>query len=206
MVRFFVGLDLGQTNDYTAVVVVEKRSPPVERFLISQQPKFPTAVSYQVRHIERLPLDTTYPAQVAAVAKLLRTSPLPGQSLLIVDHTGVGRPVVDMVRAAPMPCEVHAVSIHGGNDTTRDGSDWRVPKRDLLSCAQIALQSGTLKIVTQFPDAPTLQHELLNYQVTIDETTAHDSYNARQGQYDDLVLALCLAVWAAEHIRPVDLW
>src|SRR5215213_4734580 len=100
MTRFFVGLDLGQTSDYTAVCVAEKRSPPVERFLISGQPKRPIAVSYQVRHLMRLPLDTTYPAQVAAVATLLRTPPLPGQSLLVVDQTGVGRPVVDLLRAA----------------------------------------------------------------------------------------------------------
>lgn len=206
MVRFFVGLDLGQTNDYTALCVVEKLGTPVERFPISGQPKYPVFSSYQARHLVRLPLDTSYPAQVAAVATLLRTQPLPAQSLLIVDHTGVGRPVVDMVRAAPMPCEVHAVSIHGGNETTRDGSNWHVPKRDLIACVQIALQSETLTIAAQLPEAKTLVQELLAYRVTIDEKTAHDSYDARQGQHDDLVLALALAVWAGEHIRPVELW
>src|SRR5262245_4220170 len=145
MTRFFVGLDLGQTADYTAVCVMEKISAPVERFLISGQPKHPAVVSYQVRHLMRFPLDTTYPVQVAKVAELLRTPPLPGQSLLIVDQTGVGRPVVDLVRAAKMPCEVHAVTIHGGGETTREGANWKVPKRDLISNAQVALQSGTLK-------------------------------------------------------------
>jgi hypothetical protein len=206
MARFFVGLDLGQTSDYTALCVVEKLSPPVERFLISGQPKYPVSVSYHVRHLVRLPLNTTYPAQVAAVADLLRTPPLPGQSVLMVDQTGVGRPVVDIVRAAKMPCTVHAVTIHGGEDTTRDGLHWRVPKRDLISNAQIALQDGTLKIAARLPEAPILQQELLAYRVTIDEKTAHDSYNARQGQHDDLVLSLALALWAGEQIRPIYAW
>ena len=34
----------------------------------------------------------------------------------------------------------------------------------------------------------------------IDPITAHDSYGAwREGQHDDLVLAVALAVWFAEH-------
>lgn len=47
--RYFVGLDLGQAQDYTALVVVE------------QQDTSPTA-SYQARHLERFALGTAYPA------------------------------------------------------------------------------------------------------------------------------------------------
>jgi hypothetical protein len=40
----------------------------------------------------------------------------------------------------------------------------------------------------------------LNFRVKIDPLTAHDSYGAwREGQHDDLVLAVALAVWFAEH-------
>jgi hypothetical protein len=37
--------------------------------------------------------------------------------------------------------------------------------------------------------------ELRDYRVEISEATGHDSYNARSGRHDDLVLATALAVW-----------
>lgn len=209
MTRFFCGLDLGQTTDYTALCIVEKivEQAPLSglHFTVPQRTE-PLSLSYHVRYLTRLPINTPYPAQAEAVHKLLRTPPLPGQSILTVDQTGVGRPVVDMVRAAKIGCDVHAVSIHGGKDVSRDGADWHVPKRDLIACVQIALQTGQLKIAAQLPEAKTLVQEMLNYRVEIDEKTAHDSYNARVGQHDDLVLALCLAVWSVDHIKGVDVW
>jgi len=43
-------------------------------------------------------------------------------------------------------------------------------------------------------------NELLNYRVKIDPTTTHDSYNAREGAHDDVLLATCLALWLGETI------
>ena len=47
--------------------------------------------------------------------------------------------------------------------------------------------------------AATLVQELLNFRVTIDPRTAHDSYAAwREGMHDDLVLAVAMACWWGE--------
>lgn len=67
------------------------------------------------------------------------------------------------------------------------------------------IRRSRLTIAGTMPDTAVLISELQNFHVKIDLQTAHDSYNARQGQHDDLVLALCLAVWAGEQIRPIDL-
>jgi hypothetical protein len=41
---------------------------------------------------------------------------------------------------------------------------------------------------------------LLHFRAKIDSLTAHSSYGAwKEGQHDDLVLAVALAVWFAEH-------
>jgi hypothetical protein len=72
---------------------------------------------------------------------------------------------------------------------------WHVPKRDLIASAQIALQSRRLVIAEGLPDTATLVKELQDYRVEISEKTGHDSYNARSGAHDDLVLAVALAVW-----------
>ena len=49
---------------------------------------------FQVGHLERVPLGTPYPGIVAHVGRLL--AKLPGNPELVIDFTGVGRPVFDM--------------------------------------------------------------------------------------------------------------
>ena len=90
---FYVGLDLGQRQDHSAVAVVEKRVPRLA-FLP------PEGRELLVRKVERLPLGTPYPGVVARVRELLCGEALAGQCALVVDATGVGAPVVEMLRSA----------------------------------------------------------------------------------------------------------
>lgn len=216
---FYVGLDLGQSNDYTAVAVVERiTGKAVEtgksRTLTDLEradlewafgdivpvPDAPAAPpQYHLRHLERVPLGTSYPEVVARVQQLTRIPSL-GEIFLAVDATGVGAPVVDMLLRASLRCPVFPVHIHGGDTVIREGIHFRVPKRDLIASTQVLLQTGRLKVTADLPEATTLLNELLNYRVKIDPTTAHDSYNAREGAHDDVLLATALALWLAETI------
>ncbi len=215
---YYVGVDLGQTNDSTAIAVVEE---PVYLHRINGWLPFepgwhaPDALQPEVlatvwqtmlrhgrphgpilraRHLERLPLGTNYVDVVERVTRLLATPPLADRpTCLVVDITGVGRGVYDLMRRSGL--DAIGISIHGGSELSVTGEGWSTPKRDLISATQVRLQSGTLQVAASLPETATLIHELVNYRVKIDERTAHDSYNARSGQHDDLVLALCLAVW-----------
>ena len=65
---------------------------------------------------------------------------------------------------------------------------------------QVLLQTGRLKIAAGLAEAPALTGELLGFQVKI-TAAAHDVYGAwREGQHDDLVLALALPLWYAERV------
>jgi hypothetical protein len=186
---FTVGVDLGQAQDYTAVVVVEHQSAWVGG--LPERKHFPEL--YMARHVERLPLKTTYPAVVDAIKRLMADGQLKA-ARLVVDATGVGAPVVDLLRKAGL--NPAAVMITAGGKETRDGLTYHVPKRDLVGQVQVLLQSGKLKIADGLPLGPKLVQELLAFKVTIDPKTAHDSYAAwREGDHDDLVLALALACW-----------
>jgi hypothetical protein len=55
------------------------------------------------------------------------------------------RPVVDMLGAARLGCDIAAVMIRGGNAAS-EGNMWSVPKRDLLAAAQVMLERGELKL------------------------------------------------------------
>jgi hypothetical protein len=68
---------------------------------------------------------------------------------------------------------------------------------ELVGCTQVALQTGRLKIASELPEVSILTTELQNFQVQISQS-GFDSYNARSGQHDDLVLALAMALWLAQ--------
>jgi len=183
MVKFFVGLDLGQVSDYTALTILERL--PDKKGSI-----------YHIRRLERT-RGASYPDIVQKVLAIMRSPSMAGNASLIVDQTGVGAPVVDLLKKAGL--KPIAVSIHGGDNTSHDGDSWRTPKRDLVGVLQVLLQTGRLKVAQKLKLGPTLQTEMLNFRQKIDPTTAHDSYSSwRESDHDDLVLSAALACWWGE--------
>lgn len=178
---YTLGLDLGQSSDYSALVVTE------------QQPTTPS--SYHVRHLQRFPLQTPYPEIVSQVTELLLRPPLTRDTPLVVDRTGVGAPVCDLFAGLP---GLVPVVITGGEVTHFGDGSWKVPKRSLVSVTQVLLQTGRLKFAEGLPEVQTLVNELLAFEVKVSEA-GHDSYGSwREGAHDDLVLGLSLCAWYAE--------
>jgi hypothetical protein len=184
---FVMGLDLGQASDYTALTIIEEQPGGGEPVL-------------HIRHLHRFALATPYPRIAEYVAGLLQREPLFGNADLAVDATGVGRPVIDLLRR--YGCNPIPITITGGDSVTHDERGYHVPKRDLVSVLQVLLQQGRLKSA-KLPGAEVLQAELSNFRVTVNATTGHDSYGAgpagswRDGEHDDLVLSCALACWYA---------
>jgi hypothetical protein len=205
---FLVGLDLGQSHDPTAVAVL-RREPVLD---VHGAPTLdgqrrPVAV-YSVVHLERYRLGMSYPDMVEKVGELVRRPAMqaPGKPRLAIDASGVGRPVVDAFLGARLAAEVVPITITGGTGATRDTWNrtgvacWRVAKLDLIASARMALDARRLKIAPALGLAATLTKELSTYQVKI-TPSANETFNAREGAYDDLVLATCLAVWVGECAR-----
>lgn len=249
--HYIVGCDLGQSQDYTAIAVVERvrigeppgmrpavtygangtwmvsdgggavagnsrsytsgdpalrgivrpvvSAPPPQRMVpgVDTRP-----VEYHVRHLERPPLGTKYPAIVRRVGTLLATPPLSRVTPLVVDRTGVGAAVADMFAGAGVT--PHAVTITGGDETITDGSyHTKVPKRELVGTLVAVFQTDRLKIAAGLAEGATLVNELVNFKVKVNLATGHDSYEAwRESVHDDLVLAVALAVWHGERGLP----
>jgi hypothetical protein len=193
--EYFVGVDLGQAQDYTALAAVERKDYKYDFSGPREQ--------LHVRHLQRFALGISYPSIVERVKDMLSRPPLRGRAALVVDATGVGRPVVDLFRKEGL--QPIAVTITGGSGVNVVlGGGYRVPKRDLVTNLQVQLQAGRLKIAGQLPEAKILVEELLAFKVKIDPRTAHDSYEAwREGVHDDLVLAVALASWYAEKYKKM---
>jgi hypothetical protein len=186
--RYYLGLDLGQAKDFTALVILEKHGADKH------------TAQYRARHLQRYELGTSYPAIVADVAKLLRQGVFQNKHpTLAIDGTGVGAPVVDLFKKERLPATLRPIIITGGDQVTREAGVTRVPKRDLVGVVQVMLQTARLKIAAELPEAATLTRELQDFQVKITDA-ANDTYGAwREGTHDDLVLALALALWTGQN-------
>lgn len=210
--RVIVGVDVGQKVDPTAIVVCEQveRVSDTGRLTLPQRAGMYDARDIQrvgvrtetihtARHLQRLPLGMPYPevaAQVAAVVEGLVRRGIT-RPRIMVDATGVGGPVVDILRerlGRHARDLIAATFTHGGRYSQDDSARLAtVGKAYLVSRLQALLQTSRLKL-PQTAEAEQLARELQNYEIRIDDD-ANDRYGAfRTGTHDDLVTALGLCV------------
>jgi hypothetical protein len=206
---FYIGLDLGQSHDYTAIAIVERAV--LRKEFDSTVWSFRKEVQLHLRHLERMPLGTPYPDVVRRVVDLTRCPQLSAPVHLAVDNTGVGIAVVDMLRAAHPRAVLLPVTITAGDTENSCHGVYRVPKRDLIVGLQVLLQQGGLRIAANLKDVPTLLKELMAMQVKITAAGNEQLAAWREGDHDDLVFAVALATWAVAKAYPkrkghVDEW
>ncbi len=163
---YYAGLDLAQTDDYTAVVVLDAAQPRARAVLVERFRGLPytQAVDRVVDHL-------------APFRDLL----------LLVDSTGVGRAVVDILRLKAPWLRLVPVHLHGGEQIRRAPDGLHIPKRTLAQPLRALLAAGRLEI----PPGP-LADELRHFHIKLDARTGHDRYEASTG-HDDLVVAASLA-------------
>ena len=186
--RFYIGIDPGQSIDPTAIAAVQRitgtNSKPV----------------FRCGHLERLPLNTPYPGIVQHTRRLLSRPPFLGAAELVLDLTGVGRPVADLFTSEGLyPIKVTITA--GDTATVSDHGVWHVAKLLLVSTVQTLLHDGRLHIQKELPEAPILKAELEDFRAVVTDS-GRWTFGARAGAHDDLVLALALALWRAMKRTP----
>lgn len=195
VMNYIMGVDLGQVQDYTAICVVQVEAgrwgirdrildivwhPPLER-------------QFNIVHLERIPLGTSYPDIANIVAERYAALPPEGGHDLLADATGVGRPVVQLMRQIGL--DARAVTITGGNNVDGTAFGTKVPKRDLVSAVQVIMQNGQMHVAEGLREGPAFAKELQNFKYKIN-LAGHDTYEAwRERDKDDMVLACAIAVW-----------
>ncbi|HUQ93873.1 MAG TPA: terminase family protein [Bryobacteraceae bacterium] len=190
-VYYYIGVDLGQKHDYTAICIIE-------RSLVITGPRdaatfeYPLEKRYIVRYLERLPLDTPYPEIVRHISAITRHPDLCGSANLIIDSTGVGQPVVDLFKAERLITRLVPVTLTAGHHATRHGDAWNIPRNDILLGLEIGLRNNQLRIADTLKDAPCLIEELRNLRRRDEQISP-----LRGAHHDDLVFATALAYWRA---------
>src|SRR5215469_6261350 len=145
---------------------------------------------YRIGYLTRLPLRLPYPAVVTAIQRIIGR--LPRDTNLVVDFTGVGRGIYDMLVDAGL--SPTGVAMTGGIEVHRSGNIATVPKSTLVSKLVARLHSGELVVHRDLSDWPALRRELINFRAEV-TAAGTETWNARSGQHDDLVIATALCVW-----------
>jgi hypothetical protein len=194
--RYFVGLDLGQSQDHSALAVVERDEVLLDEMDYATYER-QRARRYRVRFLERLALGTPYPRVVDRVRDVVGRRALVGRCTLVMDATGVGAPVLDLLRLAKLGCGIVPVNLTGGDRESQSNGVWNVPKRNLVTGLLVMLEKKELGLSMRVASARILDRELAGMEARVTRS-GHLSFGAwREGEHDDLVMAAALACWRA---------
>jgi hypothetical protein len=182
-----IGVDLGEVQDHTALCTLRQ-----------------VGDEFHATHLERLPLGTSYERVAMGVLQIMG-KPDYADSILVVDATGVGRPVVERMEDLglnPLP-----VVITGGVNEIHEPGDWswRVPRKTLLTVVQILFMRGQIKLPKGHPLTAELEHEIRNVKRRAKAGTNEATEIGRETEHDDIFFALCLAAWqVTKYYQPVQ--
>ena len=187
MYQYLLGLDLGQQNDYSVLSILE-----INKDNLTQQ------VQYSLVYLKRYALKTSYMTIADSVKIIINSNKILDKYALIIDQTGVGRPVMDVFQDNNMA--PFGITITGGNNTNWENRrEVKVPKRDIVSSLQVVFQNKRIKIASNLPDIDLIKKELLYFRSKI-SSSGHDSYSAISSMHDDIVISIGLAIWYGEYL------
>lgn len=214
-----IGIDIGQIADSTAIAVIEAMQVDHGRTKVIPRPeRVPTVddhwdfwpeyettkkvhvleTEYTLRHIERVPLGTSYPDVAKKIAGMLCSPLLYRRSVrVLIDVTGVGRPVYDSLLSEislhpeSRDARVKPITFAAGQKYNR--SNGTLGKAFLVSRLQSLLQNNQVH-APDTAEVKAMLEELRVYEIKVDQD-GHDTYGAfKVGKHDDLATALALAV------------
>jgi hypothetical protein len=139
------------------------------------------------------------------VVQLVTRPPL-SSAVLVVDETGVGRPVTELLALAMPGRRLLPVTITAGHVVIWAADGWgvNVPKKMLVSTMQVLLQADRLKVARGLAHAATLARELQAFRVKV-TAAANETFEAwRERDHNDMVLAVALAAWAGETAVAIE--
>ena len=195
--EYIIGVDLGQGAQYSGLCVLERTEK------LTHDDEKPVR-RYGCRLLKRWPLGTAYPAMLANIAGLVK-NPILRDWTLVLGATNVGRPVVESFHQAKLPVKLQPVFITTGQDATFAHRVHHVAKVILISSVQLPLQERRLQFAQSLQETPMLMKELQNYRTKTTQPTT-DVIDIREGQNDDLVLALGLGCWWGERPKREIVW
>jgi phage FluMu gp28-like protein len=194
-IRYFCGVDLGRKRDPSTLAIIEVQYINGGR-------------TYVVSYLKRFTLSMLYTDIATKLVKtnesLKRIASDKGKEAIIsyvLDATGLGAPICELVEKALPLADVKRVYITGGINTTEGSeyNEYRVPKGQLISGLMAAFDSKSIYMTNRSKEIDQIVTELAEFEIHISDS-GRDTFDDRgKGHHSDLVVALALAVWAADY-------
>ncbi|MBI5280167.1 MAG: hypothetical protein HY858_00690 [Candidatus Solibacter usitatus] len=188
--HIFLGFDLGQRQDPAALVLLQRTHEPTGRLCpITRETEM--ELRFALIHAQRIPLRTPYLEIVSRLAHLIPTLNQRALKTLAVDASGVGAPVVELLKDARLQANIYPITISAsGHPHSSPHGGYIVPRRDLITNLRVLFERRLLDLPAARHCRPQLTEELLNLR---DRPTSSP---------DDLAIATALAAWPATTSIP----
>lgn len=195
--RYWLGVDLAQAQDNTALVILHDECLPTwgggsRQVLGPRQRTIVFADKFK---------GVSYPDIVSHVIRTLTKEPLRGRAKLVIDASGLGRVVSDLL--FDQGVEHHAIQMTVGQNWVKKDRYVNVGKMLLLETLSLLFATGDLTFAHDLPLRGDILAELETFQL---EQTAAGNQIITQGKtgahHGDLAIALAAAAFASEHLLP----
>jgi hypothetical protein len=192
--RFQIAADLGQANDYSAVVVIKDEALPIvdDAWVIIGPRKRTVVYADRFRGV-------SYVAVVDHLIRLTNAPPFGGKSELAIDGTSIGRVVSDMLWDQNI--DHKAVQMTGGQDWTRKGRYVNAGKTFMIENLAVLFAAGEIRFAHDLPLRAEIEQDLASFTT---QTTAAGNQIITQSRsaagHGDLGIALIVGAFATQYL------
>lgn len=209
--EFICAVDVGKKQDPSTIQIY--RISPTVRRMPEETGRPDEIVNYLDLVYQSKFLGLRYTELVKLLLDLLKRLSMINKSQLLVDGTGIGEAVVDIMRderLMPIPIvftgggsvrPVYASfgRIFQSNKSFSGGSvlkEIHVPKEDLVHAGKIIMEQGRLRIAPNVDHAEDFKKQLMGFKGKVNEKTGRRKYeNETDTIHDDLVVTYLMASW-----------
>lgn len=195
-VNYWIAADLGQANDYSAVVAIKDEALPiVDGGKVILGPRSRTVVfADRFRGV-------SYVEVVDYLVRLKNAQPFAGKSQLVIDGTSIGRVVSDMLEGQNV--QHTAVQMGAGQEWVRKGRYVNAGKTFLVETLAVLFAAGELRFAHDLPLRAEIEQDLASFTTA---TTAAGNQIITQSRnasgHGDLGIALIVGAFASQYLKP----
>lgn len=192
--RYWIGADLGQANDYSAVCVIKDQQLPIyDGIRVALGARNRTIVyADKFRGV-------SYVDVVDHLIKLRNAPPFGGKSELVIDGTSIGRVVSDMLWEQGV--DHAAVQMTGGQEWRRSGRYVNASKTLMIENLAVLFAAGELTFAHDLPLRKEIEEDLASFTT---QTTAAGNQIITQSRnasgHADLGIGLIVAGFASQYL------
>lgn len=192
--RYWLGVDLGQANDFSAVTgILDEQLPIVRdgRVVLGQRER---TVVYADKF-----RGVSYVDVVQHLNRLRNAAPFAGKTELCIDGTSLGRVVSDMLFEESIPH--HAIQMTAGQGWSRKGRYINASKTHMIETTSVLFSAGELDFAHDLTIRKEIEDDLASFSI---QTTAAGNQIITQSRsasgHGDLGISLIVAAWASQHL------